>query len=382
MSWENAATVVGRTAIVAGRVLRVGHAKRVHFLNFSRQRRDVFSVVVFEDALSKFQPNLAALYENKIIRVRGRVSLYRNVPQMVVSSPDQIRLLDRLPEFVSISSPTVVAPATNEVTVGTFNLLNLFDDQDDPYRSDESTTAKPREQLSKVADRIRTMNADVLALQEVESRGYLQRFVDVFLAKSGYRHVVLHEGNDLRGIDVAVLSRLPIGRVSSHRHKTFLDAQGKPRRLSRDLLQVEILPPDKPSFEVWAVHLKSNFGGRQVAEPIRLSEVSLIRKVYDDAVTDNPNARILVCGDFNDTVNSESIRRMLASRAHSLKMLLDGRSDRVTYNRQPYQSMIDFIFASPAMARSFVAGSYQILDGSVETGGSDHNPVFARFRLN
>ncbi|MDG2380389.1 MAG: endonuclease/exonuclease/phosphatase family protein [Pirellulaceae bacterium] len=382
VSWENAESVIGRTAAVVGRVLRVGHAKRVHFLNFDRQRRDVFSVVLFEDAMAKFQPDLETLYENKLIRVRGRVSLYRDVPQIVVSAPEQIQVLDKLPEFVSISAASNVPPAKNELTVGSFNLLNLFDDRDDPYRSDESTAAKPRAQLAKAAARIRAMNADVLALQEVESRGYLQRFVDVFLAKSGYRHVVLLEGNDARGIDVALLSRVPIGRVSSHRHKTFVDARGKPRRLSRDLLQVEILPRNGAPFEVWVVHLKSNSGGREAAEPIRLSEVTQIRKIYDDAVANHPTARILLCGDFNDTLESATISRMLASPQNSLQSLLDGQSDRVTYNRRPYQSMIDFIFASPAMAKSFVTGSYQILDGTVESGGSDHNPVYARFRLN
>ncbi len=43
--------------------------------------------------------------------------------------------------------------------------------------------------------------------------------------------------------------------------------------------------------------------------------------------------------------------------------------------------MIDFIFASPALGADYVAKSYGVVPGTVETNGSDHNPVYASFRL-
>jgi len=56
-------------------------------------------------------------------------------------------------------------------------------------------------------------------------------------------------------------------------------------------------------------------------------------------------------------------------------------NQRVTYNQKPTLSMIDFILASPAMAKRYVPQSYRIVPGSPETTGSDHNPVTARFRV-
>jgi exonuclease III len=53
---------------------------------------------------------------------------------------------------------------------------------------------------------------------------------------------------------------------------------------------------------------------------------------------------------------------------------------RVTYNQEPYREMIDFILVSPGMAERYVAGSYEIRDGSLQESGSDHNPVYCRFR--
>jgi exonuclease III len=54
---------------------------------------------------------------------------------------------------------------------------------------------------------------------------------------------------------------------------------------------------------------------------------------------------------------------------------------RITYNKEPYRSMIDFILCSPGMASRYVKGSFGIHTGTVESSGSDHNPISARFRI-
>jgi hypothetical protein len=53
----------------------------------------------------------------------------------------------------------------------------------------------------------------------------------------------------------------------------------------------------------------------------------------------------------------------------------------VTYNKEPHRTVIDFMLCSPAMARQFVKGSYRNPQGSVESTGSDHNPISATFRM-
>jgi hypothetical protein len=67
-----------------------------------------------------------------------------------------------------------------------------------------------------LAARIKAIDADVLALQEVESIEALEEFVDEERLDE-YRHLVLVEGNDERLIDVALMSRFPIGAVTSWR---------------------------------------------------------------------------------------------------------------------------------------------------------------------
>ena len=131
-----------------------------------------------------------------------------------------------------------------KVTVGTFNLNNLFSrynfegeiaairDEDTSveaevlYRFGPQDTFKIRSYIGrlveakdeamtlKVAGRIWEMDLDVLAVEEVEDIDTLRDFNRDHLAGK-YPHVVLVEGNDPRLIDLGVLSKLPIGGITS-----------------------------------------------------------------------------------------------------------------------------------------------------------------------
>lgn len=377
VSWEDAGRVVGRTADVCGKVVEVGQSQTLRFLNFQKDRGG-FVVVIPAAQAGKFKPDLGTLYQDKLVRVRGIVKTYRGRPEIEATDPSQIEVLEKLPEF-RVPGAIRTEPKF-AVTVATFNILNLFDDFDDPYRADEGTKPKPKDQMERAAKAIRELDADVIALQEVETREYLQRFVDAYLVDLGYQ-VVLNEGNDPRGIDVAVLSRLPVGQVTSHRHLTFPGSDGKPMRFKRDLLSVRIEPSGGDPFEVWVVHLQSNFEGREYAGPVRLGEARKVRSLLDQRLTADAAARILVVGDFNDTWDSEALKAVVGEGPTALRCFADElpTDAKVTYNKEPYRSMIDFILCTPAMGERYMKGSYRILAGTEATIGSDHCPVSARF---
>jgi len=377
VSWAEAEKVVGQTAVVYGKIVDVGRAGNVNFLNFDSTRRDVFKVVVFSDNLKNFAGPLAQLYDDKLVRVRGRVTLYKDVPQIEVASAEQIEVVDSLPKSKIVTRAR--RKLTKQVRIATFNIRNLFDDVDDPYFADETTTPKPRDELEKLAATINEIDADVIALQEVENRGYLERYAATFLSDMGYE-IVHYSGNDMRGSGLAVMSRIPIGQVVSHRHRRFKDPNGKSCRFSRDLLCVELMHPFAPSFEVWVTHCKSKRGGPEMTEPQRMAETGEISRILAQRLKRSPDARILLMGDFNDTLDSNPIRNLLQSGgwksfANSLPAVA------ITYNLPPYQAMIDFIFASPAAARGFISKSYRIVDQSLSQSGSDHNPVVAEFEF-
>jgi len=381
--WQDARPLIGQAALVAGKVINVNTAGRITFINFDEQRPARFCGVIFEEQLGNFPKPPKEMYEGKIVRISGTVSAFKDQPQIVVTNPKQIEVLDKLPPTTVPKKAAPPETRPDEVVVAAYNVLNLFDDYDDPYRSDEQTPAKPRAEMERLAESIRQLNADVIAMEEVENRDYLQRFVDVFLPEMGYGHVVLFEGNDTRGIDVALVSRIPVGVVESNRHVTFPGLDGSPRRFQRDVLEVTLEPADAKPLEVWVLHLKSNSGGREEAEPIRVPEAQQIRRMLDEEFAGDPEARILVVGDFNDTWGTTTLKTIVGEGSGVLWSAGSDLQDSsiVTYNKGEFRSIIDFILCSPAMARQYVKGSCRVPQGSVETSGSDHNPIAAKFRL-
>lgn len=381
VGWKDADKVVGRVAFVSGIVEEVRSSGRVNFLDFDDSSREGFVGVVYRDNLSNFPGSLEELYKGKIIRIRGMVSTHQGQPQIQIKAPSQIEILNELPPTKLIQPAEVKVGEV--ITIATYNILNLFDDIDDPYFLDETTPAKPRAQMERLAQTLRTLNADVIGLQEVENRHYLERFLEVFVPDLGYRHVVHFEGNDTRGIDVALISRIPVGVVRSYRHHEFPGPDGKPMVFERDLLAVELRPPQGAPLEVWVLHLKSNFEGREYAEPIRKAEASEVRRILDQRLKSDANARIIVLGDFNDTPENSALQTIRGSGPNALKSFYEELSEgqRVTYNKEPFRSMIDFILATPAMAAGYAEGSYHVIDGTIESSGSDHNPVSAKFKL-
>ena len=384
VKWEDARSVVGQMAFVCGKVIGVPTVGKITFVNFDSQRPVRFAGVIFDDKLPNFPKPPAEMYNGKIVKISGVVSLFKDQPQIVVTSPSQIEVLDAMPTLVP-PKKVVGAPAKpDEVVVAAYNILNLFDEHDDPYKEDEGTPAKPRAEMERLAESIRALNADVIAVEEVENRFYLDRFVNVFLPEMGYQDVVLFEGNDGRGIDVGLISRIPVGEVSSRRHLRFPGHDGGEARFNRDVLAVTLEPKNAEPFEVWVVHLKSNAGGREEAEPIRLAEARELRRLLDEELTENPEARIIVTGDFNDTPESETIKTIVGAGTNALWSAGSDLNDpaAVSYNQGEFRSVIDFMLCSPAMQKEYVKGSFQIPQGAVETTGSDHNPIKATFKLN
>ncbi|MCP4251145.1 MAG: hypothetical protein GY778_29255 [bacterium] len=393
ISWRDAGDYLDRDCTVYGKVVLAKKIRGWCFLNFHEDYRSTFTAAIPERIFDKFPQSPELMYDGQEVAVFGRVVEYKGKPEIIVSGPEDIVIGATLPEPAEgaapekparPATPTKPAEFTGTVSVATFNLLNLFDDDDDPYHNDQGTPPKPREQMQRLAETFRKLDADVVALQEVENRGYLKRFVDMLIPGLGYEHLVLFEGNDRRGIDVAVLSRFPIGPVTSYRHLRFPDGNGKMMSFRRDLLQATIEPPGGVAFDVFAVHLKSKRSddqGKSLA--IRLGEARQIRKILDAQLARDPQARFVICGDFNDTFDSKPLQTIIGQGSGALTALVDDlpEEQRVTYNKEPYRSMIDFVLTSPSMAKRYRPGSARVIPGSISSGGSDHNPVAVVFNM-
>lgn len=384
VSWSEAAARAGDRVVVYGQVKVAGSNSGGRLLFFDGPaNKETICIFVRKNAAAFMNPSPDKLV-GRWVAVLGVVDEYEGRPELVVNSPASLRLIEGpLTPTSRPAAPPTSRPA-GVVRIGSYNVLNLFDDVDDPYRADEGTPFKSRREMSRVAEMIRRLDADVLVLVEVENRGILERFNRVYLAGMGYEEVVLVEGNDARGIDCAVLSRLPVGPVTSYRHVSFPMAGGRTVRFRRDLLQARIEPPGMAAFEVFAVHLKSKRGEGGGSPPIREAEAAKLRAVSNGLLSADPKARFVICGDFNDTWESPALRTIRGTGDRALTCFLEQlpANDRVTYNRNPHRSAIDFILCSPGMATRYVANSYRVLEDAASREGSDHNPVSADFRMN
>ncbi len=406
ISWQDAADHYGERCVVYGTVISSKNIGSRCFLNFARDYRTTFTAVINQAQYADFSSTPDTMFKDKHVRIVGEIVKFKNKPEIVMTSANDIQIVDdpNPPKnSASVVGKSVAKPVTKTnatpkpaqlapvkakvltdgvVKIATFNVLNLFDNFDDPYTDSESYPGKRSSEVENLAKVIRQVDADVIALQEVENRGGLEDFFAKHLADMGYCDIVLIEGNNRRGIDVALVSRLPVGEVTSHRHVDFKSADGRDMRFQRDLLQVRIEPQGYTPFDVFVVHLKSKHGGAEKSRPIRIGEALAARRKMDRLLTEDPQAAFVICGDFNDTLDSEPIKRLLGSGDTKLKTFVGDLAEdkRITFNRS-YLSMIDFILASPAMAQMYVPKSYDVILGTVETSGSDHNPVLARFKL-
>lgn len=237
------------------------------------------------------------------------------------------------------------------VRIGTFNIENLltrFDftgfrnqlrgdrvlrlyqiaTQADYQRMEEARTialTDDTRQLTALA--IAEADADIICLQEVESLEALQAFEFGYLYRmlgEGYRQKVLVEGNDSRGIDVAVMMRdttragekIELVSVKSHADVTFeamglydesLAATEKPtdRIFRRDCLEVDVLIGGRP-LTIYAVHFKSmnsprdDRDGRIATMPLRTAEARAVRKIVETRFGTAGAGNFVICGDMND----------------------------------------------------------------------------------
>jgi endonuclease/exonuclease/phosphatase family metal-dependent hydrolase len=110
---------------------------------------------------------------------------------------------------------------------------------------------------------INEVNADVLCLVEVESRPVLSRFNDTILVGASYPHAMLIDGNDERGIDVAILCRRPLRDLRSH--VDDLDSVTGWPVFSRDCAEFKIDIPGTRHLWVLVNHFKNRGYGSKAS---------------------------------------------------------------------------------------------------------------------
>ena len=93
--WDQAARYVGHIITVQGRVVDVGQTRdgKVHFLNFTKDWRGKFYMVVFDDLAQSLNPSGEELFKDKCVNVKGKVETFRGQPQIKITSMEQVEFV-------------------------------------------------------------------------------------------------------------------------------------------------------------------------------------------------------------------------------------------------------------------------------------------------
>jgi endonuclease/exonuclease/phosphatase family metal-dependent hydrolase len=296
--------------------------------------------------------------------------------------------------FAIITIAAIRSSSAAIFRVATYNVETYLDQATESRAHVKSAEAK-----AKVRESIKAMNPDVLALEEMgstnallELRASLQTDGVVF---PYWEHIEAFDTN----IHIAVLSKLPIVARRPHTNDVFV-LDGRPLQVKRGFAELDIQAATNFTFTLIAAHLKSRLTTADADEAEeRLGEARVLRGIIDARLAKDPNARLVVLGDFNDTKDSASIREIFGrgktklfdtrpaerngDTARSEPPYYEPRNVTWTYfyGREDSYSRIDYILISKSLVNNLVKDDTYIPIIPNWGIGSDHRPIVAGFQI-
>ncbi len=296
--------------------------------------------------------------------------------------------------------------------------VKLFDIRSEAeYRQIEQARAiahtDDTRQLTALA--IAETGADILCLQEIDNLEALHAFEYGYLFKMigrGYRYKYMIEGNDGRGIDVAVMMReetrdgqaIEFQRMESHAHLTYADLdlfdddiaqtnQPQDRIFRRDCLELDVKVGGRP-LTLYVTHFKSmgsprdGMDGRTASMAVRRAEARAVRHIIESRFGKNRTAakRWIICGDMNDyqerlVIGGDRLNGFTFTPTQEAQSALDvftgdGFADNIVRRRpeldrwtlfhtrgpeERHLCQLDYLLLSPSLAKSNAKRSPDII---------------------
>lgn len=253
---------------------------------------------------------------------------------------------------------TELMPFTGQRIVN-YNVENLFDTEPDPKINDQDFT--PSGKLNWTKDRYNRKLEHLAAaiswsgpelpvligLEEVENRAVVQDLANTAPLK-GYT-ILHHDSQDERGIDVALLVRDAFAEVISEEALNIPLVDDR----TRDVLYAQLRIADGEELHVFVDHWSSRHGGQEQSEPKRMIAARVVRTKVDAILAKDPEAKILVMGDFNDHPTDRSIQEGLKAACDPKAkadlfdlMCIDTPSNHGSYNYEGEWGYLDQMIVS------------------------------------
>lgn len=269
-----------------------------------------------------------------------------------------------------------------------YNVENLFDTKDDPETLDNEylprsakkwDTARYHTKINHIAKVIGSSGNDlpvVVGLTEIENDGVLGDLIGTDRLTPGKYQFIHYDSGDERGMDVALLYRREYFRPLASQPIPLTFPFDRTDR-TRDVLYVKGQFRGEDTVHIFVNHWPSRREGVLESEPRRTFAARTVRQFIQGILTDDPVAKILLMGDFNDPPDSYSLKKVLLAEPVSnsgndnlinLAFPLF-RKREGTINHRGRWLLFDQVIVSPSMIRpaagiSIPAGSFRIFDPS------------------
>lgn len=279
------------------------------------------------------------------------------------------------------SDAGVVEPT--RVRVATFNTRLFFDTTCQsgacgPTDFEQAPTQQTFDaRASEIAAAVSGFDADVVALQEIET----QTCLDAILSRltNEFPYGVLGEIGTPGSVDVAILSKTPLEQVVKHRDLERLTRpDGSRTNYSREFLEAHVRMASGTEVILFAAHFRS----KSMDDPgRRLAEAQTSRRIVDETAAASPEALVVMAGDLNDTPDSAPLLA-LTENDGLLRVAADlPVADQVTYVFNGRGEAIDHILQAVTSRAHAKPHSAIVWKGNRGFAGSDHYALTADFEV-
>jgi predicted extracellular nuclease len=231
-------------------------------------------------------------------------------------------------QYYKIFKLMIITKSMTEYFVAWWNVENLFDVENSPFRSNRLKQAlgdelngwndfvlnKKLEQLAKVISKMNDNNGpDILGICEVEDGPVINKFVNKIKEKVNRDYKVVHEKvDDKRGIEVGFIydnSKFEVNRDSKTGVDLVFSHHVLRQEATRNILQVNFkIKSSNIDLILIGNHWPSRTIGELETQPYRIAAAEALsyfhKRIMEELGTDTC---ILAMGDFNDMPFNRSL---------------------------------------------------------------------------
>ncbi len=262
--------------------------------------------------------------------------------------------------------------ADTNISIVWWNVANFFDTIDDPKKNDTVVNKQDyQEKISLVSGVIKDLDGDIIGLTEVENIAVLK----LLASETGYQYYYLIEGNDPRGIDIAMMSRFEAVYYRSNKDLAVPYSVNYNYKFSRDCPEAKFVINGVEFFVVLA-HLKSKYGKDQYDEEKRVAQAKGIITIIGNIYNYDPKKKppVIVLGDFNTGRETEPLNILEKSGLRIINYDYPLR-EVYTYIYQGTKEDIDYMMVNEHFVKSFKIKNFKAFHNRYISKASDHFPL-------